>query len=390
MKITAIETICLSYRMPYALTYARGEYQVREALLVKVHTDDPDIVGWGEAAMWGGPHLTSATVVEKEIAPLVIGQDPRRPEFLWEKVYQETFYHGRKGILLACLSGIDIALWDIVGKAADQPLWRLLGGFGQPVTAYASAGYYRRSYSVDDFASDVEKARAAGYRGYKMKIGNVPQAIHAGVLDQAPLRRSIDEDFLRMRAAREAIGVDCDLMCDANTSLDVPTALRYAAELERLEARWFEEPTQPENVDGCAELARRTRIPVAGFETETNKYQFANLIDAGAIQVVQPDIVQVGGITEARKIAHYAQMKHLAFTAKNYSTVISSAACLQLLYALPNGDFFECDQDPLPWRDGITRIPLYTFENGAVIPNERPGLGLDIDEAALKAWQVGA
>jgi D-arabinonate dehydratase/D-galactarolactone cycloisomerase len=390
MKITAIETVCLSYSMPYALTYARGEYQTREALLVKVHTDDPDIVGWGEAAMWGGPHLTSATVIEKEIAPLVVGQDPRCPEFVWEKVYQETYYHGRKGILLACLSGIDIALWDIVGKVADQPLWRLLGGFGRPVAAYASAGYYRRDYSVDDFASDVAKAHAAGYRGYKMKIGNVPQALHAGVLDDVPLRRSVDEDFVRMRAAREAIGSDRDLMCDANTSLDLPTALRYAAELERLEARWFEEPTQPENVDGCAEIARRTRVPIAGFETETNKYQFASLIDAGAIQVVQPDIVQVGGITEARKIAHYAQMKHLGFTAKNYSTVISSAACLQLLYALPNADFFECDQDPLPWREGISRVPLYSFENGVVIPNDRPGLGLDIDEGALKAWQVGA
>ena len=91
--------------MPYPLTYARGEYQTREALLVKVHTDDPDIVGWGEAAMWGGPHAVTATVIETEIAPLIIGEDPRRPEYLWEKVYQSTYYHGRKGIVLACLSG---------------------------------------------------------------------------------------------------------------------------------------------------------------------------------------------------------------------------------------------------------------------------------------------
>ena len=150
MRITGVETIRLCYEMPYALTYARGEYRTREALLVKVHTDDPDVVGWGEAAMWGGPHAVTATVIEAEIAPLVIGEDPRRPEYLWEKVYQSTYYHGRKGVVLACLSGIDIALWDILGKCAQQPLWRLLGGFGRPLSAYASAGYYRRDHSPDD------------------------------------------------------------------------------------------------------------------------------------------------------------------------------------------------------------------------------------------------
>ena len=139
MKITGVETFCLNYAMPYELTYARGEYQTREALLVKVHTDHADIFGWGEAAMWGGPWSTSVNVIEKEIAPLIIGYSPLRPEFLWEKVYQETYYHGRKGILLACLSGIDIALWDIVGKAAARPLWQLLGGFARPLKAYASS-----------------------------------------------------------------------------------------------------------------------------------------------------------------------------------------------------------------------------------------------------------
>ena len=138
--------------------------------------------------MWGGPHGVTATVIEREIAPLIIGQDPRRPEYLWEKVFQETYYHGRRGILLAALSGVDIALWDILGKCAGQPLWRLLGGFGRPVSAYASAGYYRRDYGLDAFGADVAKARAAGFRGYKMKIGNIPQAVHYGVLPDVPMR----------------------------------------------------------------------------------------------------------------------------------------------------------------------------------------------------------
>lgn len=389
MRITGIETVPLAYHMPYPLTYARGEYQTREALLLQVHTSDSSISGWGEAAMWGGPHSVSAKVLEEEIAPIVVGEDPRRPEYLWEKVYQSTYYHGRKGMLIACLSGLDIALWDIVGKCAGQPLWRLFGGFAQPLTAYASAGYYRRDYSLEAFANDVKAAAQAGYRGYKMKIGNIPQVIHVGVLGDVPMRGSFDDDLKRIRIAREAIG-HRNLMVDANTSLSSRMAMRYAQALEPLNIRWFEEPTQPEDVEGCAELARRTSIPIAGFETETGKYQFARLIDAGAVQVVQFDVVQVGGFTEARKIAAYAQMRHLAVTAKNYSTAVSTAATLHLLYALPNGDYFECDQDPNALRDELAREPLYRMEDGLAVPNDRPGLGIEIDKAVLDRYRVRA
>ncbi len=387
MRITAIETIPLNYQMPYPITYARGEYQTREALLVRVHTSDPSIFGWGEAAMWGGPHSVSAKVLSDEIAPLVVGEDPRQPEYLWEKVYQSTYYHGRKGMLIACLSGLDIALWDIVGKCAGEPLWRIFGGFARPLTSYASAGYYRRDYGLDRLAADVAAAAKAGFRGYKMKIGNVPQVVHGGVLQDVPMRGSFEDDVKRVRTAREALG-DRNLMVDANTSLSSRMAMRYAAAIEPLNVRWFEEPTQPEDIEGCAELARRTRIPVAGFETETGKYQFARLIDAGAVQVVQFDVLQVGGFTEARKIAAYAQMRHLPVTTKNYSTAVSTAATLQLLYALPNADYFECDQDPNALRDDLAREPLYVMEDGLAVPNERPGLGIDIDDAVLERYRV--
>jgi D-arabinonate dehydratase/D-galactarolactone cycloisomerase len=387
MKITGIKTYSLRYEMPYALVFARGEYQTRDALLVKIETDDSAIFGWGEAAMWGGPHVVTATTIEREVAPIIVGEDPCRPEYLWEKVFQETYYHGRRGILIAALSGVDIALWDILGKAAGLPLWRLLGGFGRPLSAYASAGYYRHDYGLDVFAADVASARAAGYRGYKMKIGNIPQAVHYATLEGS-LRLSFDADVSRIRAAREAIGSERNLMVDANTSLSSRVAMRYAEAIEPLEVRWFEEPVLAENVHGAAELASRTRIAVAGFETETGRDAFARLIDAGAIQVVQPDIVQVGGITEARKIAHYAQVRHLPFTSKNYSTAVSSAACLQLLYALPNGEYFECDQDPLPWRSEILSRPAFRIEDGLVEPNDLPGLGIELDEAALTPWLV--
>jgi D-galactarolactone cycloisomerase len=387
LKISGIQIFPLRYEMPYPLTYARGEYKVREALLLKILTDDPQLFGWGESAMWGGPHAVTAAVIEREIFPLILGEDPRRPEYLWERVFQETYYHGRRGILMAALSGIDIALWDILGKSAGEPLWRILGGFGRPIQAYASSGYYRYGYELEAFGSDVAAARAAGFRGYKMKIGNVPEAAHQNVILDVPLRCSIENDLKRVEVAREAMG-NGYLMVDATTSLSARVAMRYAQALDAFEIQWFEEPVMAEDVAGCAELARRTRIPIAGFETETGRDAFARLIDAGAIQIAQPDIVQVGGITEARKIAAYAQIRHLPITSKNYSTVVSSAASLQLLFGVPNGDYFECDQDPLPWREALLRRPAFHIEDGMAAPTERPGLGIDIDEEALRPWLV--
>jgi D-arabinonate dehydratase/D-galactarolactone cycloisomerase len=388
MRITGIETFPLLYEMPYPLTYARGSYQTREALVVKVHTSEAAIFGWGESAMWGGPHAVTRAVIEQEIAPLILGEDPRRPEYLWEKVYQSTYYHGRKGILLAALSGIDIALWDILGKSAGQPLWRLFGGFARPLASYASAGYYRPAYGIEELAADVSKARASGFRGYKMKIGNIPQTVHGGVLHDFDVRGTFDADIERVRAARDALGPSLNLMVDANTSLSSRMAMRYADALLPLNIRWFEEPTQPEDIGGCAELAKRTRIPIAGFETESSKYQFARLIDAGAVQVVQFDVVQVGGLTEARKITAYAQAHHLPFTAKNYSTAISTAATLQMLYALPNGDYFECDQDPNALRDELSTSPLYELKEGLAEPSDRPGLGIEVDERKLRQYSA--
>ena len=385
MKITAIETICLSWHMPYSVTCAKGEYQDREAVLVKVHTDDPDIVGWGESAMWGGPHATTVAVIEKQLAPLVIGEDPRRMEHIWDKVFHATYLHGRKGMVISCLSGIDIACWDILGKCANQPLWRLLGGYGRPVTAYSSSGYYRHGDTLEMFAGRIGEARDAGYRGYKMKIGNTRQVNHH---EHVPLKVSFDDDIARVRAARDAIGGDRNLMVDANCALKPRMAMRYAEALEPLDIRWFEEPVAPENIAGCVELAGRTRIPIAGFETETTAATFARLMDAGAIQLAQPDVIQVGGLTEYRKIAAYAGLRDLHVTGKNYSTGVGQAATLAMLYAVPHGDYFENEADPLPWRDEIMHRPYMTIEDGLAAPTDAPGLGIDIDEEALAPWRV--
>ena len=204
-----------------------------------------------------------------------------------------------------------------------------------------------------------------------------------------PLRISFEEDLARVRAAREAVGGDRNLMVDANTSLSSRMAMRYAEALEPLNVRWFEEPTQPEDVEGCAELARRTRIPIAGFETEIRQVPVcaADRCRRGPGGRSSTSSRSAASPRPARSRA-YAQMRHLPVTAKNYSTAVSTAATLQLLFALPNGDYFECDQDPNALRDGITRGSLFSLDDGMVMANEGAGLGLEIDETALRRWRV--
>lgn len=250
---------------------------------------------------------------------------------------------------------------------------------------YRSSGYYRRDDSVDAFAERVGAAHSDGFRGYKIKIGNIAEVPRH---EEVPFKVTFDEDIERLSAAREAIGSDRDLMADANCSLTPRTAMRYAEHLERLEVRWFEEPVAPENISGCTELANRTRIEIAGFESETTATTFARLMDASAIQVAQPDVVQVGGLTEFRRVAAYAGLRHLVVTGKNYSTAVGQAATLAVLYAVAHGDYFEEEADPLPWRSEIVSQPYLTREDGLVAPTDEPGLGVAIDEAKLAQWRV--
>ena len=387
MKITDVTLTLFAWDDIPATGYGQhtGQFQGSSELgLLRIATDE-GIEGHAflGTAMNGAANDGQALIAK--LKPLVMGEDPRRPEHIWDKVFHGTYMHGRKGMVVSCLSGIDIACWDIMGKAAGQPLWRLLGGYGRPVTAYHSSGYYRRGDTPEIFAARVSESRRLGYRGYKMKIGNIPQVNHH---EERPYTVSFDEDLARIAAAREAIGADRNLMVDANCALNPRVAMRYAEKLEPLEIRWFEEPVAPENVAGCAELAGRTRIAIAGFESETTAMTFARLMDAGAIQIAQPDVVQVGGLTEFRKIAAYAGLRNLHVTGKNYSTAVGQAATLAMIYAVPHGDYFEDEADPLPWRNEIAARPYLTLEDGLAAPTDEPGLGLTIDETKLKPWLV--
>jgi L-alanine-DL-glutamate epimerase-like enolase superfamily enzyme len=223
----------------------------RSAVLVKVATDE-GIFGLGEAAYFGGPPLITRMIIEKELKEYLIGEDPLNIEKLWEKMYQRTIKHGRKGAVIASISGIDIALWDIKAKAAKMPLYKLLGGCYEQIRAYASAGFYAEGKGLKELAEEMASYVEEGFTAVKMKIGRLSQ----------------DEDVERVKAVRQAIGDEIDLLVDANNVYTSYQAIKIARKMEAYDIFWFEEPVPAEDIEGSARVAAALDTPVAAGEAE--------------------------------------------------------------------------------------------------------------------------
>ena len=267
MKITEIRTIPLSYRCEPAYGSAGGMQSARGALLVEVETDS-GVTGIGEAGVGGG---SARHVIEQQLRPMLIGEDPLLIEGLWQKMFARTRQFGRRGIVMNAISGIDIALWDIAGKVAKLPLYRLFGGCRDRVEAYASGGFYQEGKSIDDLAGEAEGYRARGFRGMKMKIGRNPStqthlrhlAAHARSCEVEP-----EEDLARVAAVRRALGPNAKLMADVNCAWSPAVAIEMGRALEPYRLYWLEEPVATDDIDGSARVADALATPIAGYETE--------------------------------------------------------------------------------------------------------------------------
>lgn len=371
MKITKIEAIGLSYPLDKPIWDSQHYIASRNCVLVKVYTDE-GFIGIGEAAHFGGPLLSTITIIEKELAPFVIGEDPYAVERIWEKVYRTTVQHGRRGIVIAALSGIDIALWDIMGQKAGLPLYRLLGFSQDSMQAYASIGFYSEDKGPAELAEEAATAVKAGFRGVKIKVGGLP----------------LSADLKRVEAVRAAIGYDVALMVDANSNWDVPTALKAARALEALDIAWIEEPVAVDDIEGSARVAQATSIPIAGYEQETTRYGFKELISRRAVQIVQPDAIWSGGITECRKIAALASAGHLTCTPHVFSSAVCIAANLHLLASIPNGGWLEFDQNPNALREELILRPFRIDSRGRVPLPENPGLGIELNSDVIERYRV--
>src|SRR5438132_1444516 len=388
MKIAAIRTTALSCPCDPPYASAAGVQSRRGALIVEVETDS-GVVGIGEAGVGGG---VTATVIEKDLAPLLVGEDPLLIEYLWQKMFARTRQYGRRGVVMQAISGIDIALWDIAGKVAKLPVYRLLGACRDRVEAYASGGFYQEGKSAADLAGEAEGYRARGFRGMKMKIGRNPstQTHLRQLIGQAEFcEREPEEDLARVAAVRRALGPQAKLMVDVNCAWSPAVAIEMGRAMEPHKLYWIEEPVATDDVDGSARVADALATPIAGYETEVGLYGFRQLIDRGAVDIVQPDIAWSGGFSEGRRIAAYAQAHHRMVAPHAFAGAVLLVASLHFAAAIPNGLLLEWDQNPNALRDDLLKEPLRLEPDGTVKLPERPGLGIELESAAVDRYRAG-
>jgi D-galactarolactone cycloisomerase len=376
MKIIGIEAIAIAVpvkgRFWTSLQPMGGGKAVTE-LIVKVHTD-AGLVGLGEGH--GGPPLAAAKLIHDELQALLIGEDPLRPEYVWQKLFAIT--HTRRaawevwgierGQLEVAMAAIDIALWDLVGKQAGLPLYRLLGGYTDRVPAYVTGGYYREGQGIAELIAECQGYVEAGFKAVKIKVGGA----------------RLEEDVARLQALRQALGEEIDIMLDANRAWDVTTAIAAAQRFADYRPRWLEEPLHwYDDVRALAILRPHTHLPLASGESARTRFEARDLIEQRAIDILQFDGTRNGGITEWRNIAGMCSMYHVAI-APHHDPQIHG----HLVAASPNGltveSFHNPERDPL-WPDLYAESAR--IAGGMLYLSERPGLGLSFNEDFVRRYR---
>ena len=341
-------------------------------LVVEVMSDDGS-TGIGNAAL---APLATKQVIDHYLKPLLLGQNPWDIEFLWQHMYRHTIAFGRKGIGMTAISAVDIALWDLLGKSAKQPVYRLLGGRTKPkIPVYASRLY---SVGLKDLATEAQAYKAEGYKAMKLRFGWGPTDGAEG------MQRNVE----LVKTVRNAVGNEIDVMADAYMGWTLDYAKRMLPLLEPFKLRWLEEPVIPDDIRGYAELKSYGRVPIAGGEHEFTLYGFRDLLENRALDYIQFDTNRVGGISQARKISAMAEafavpvIPH-AGQMHNYHVVIASMNS-------PMAEFFP----PVDVEVG-NELFWYIFDgepkptNGFIdLRDDLPGLGLTVNEEGLKRFEV--
>ena len=362
----------------------------RTALLLEIGDEDGR-VGIGESAIYGGPASVVETMVHDELTPRLLGQDYTRPERLWQILMSRSHQHGDGGVLPAAVSGLDIALWDLMGQVANLPLYRLLGGYRDEVQAYASAGFYAEGKDAEGLADEARGYVEAGFHHVKIKVGRTTDTpMNPLVNMEAPDFATVTfaEDLRRVGAVRKAVGDQVHIMVDANNAWTKPTAQEAGREFERLGIHWFEEPVPTDDLAGSAALAASLDVPIAGYETRTGLAGFRDFIEARAVDIVQPDVIWSGGITPCRRIAALAAAAGLPCVPHVFSTAVSLVANLHFIASLPNSYLLEFDQNPNALRTELLEEPITPDKRGVVTVPNGPGLGVRLDREILRRYAV--
>jgi D-galactarolactone cycloisomerase len=380
MKITDIRIHVLKSALTEPFAFSQGWVKQRSATLIEVLTDE-GITGWGEAFAQGlEPPEIAATVIDKALKPLVVGADPLDTEVLWHRMYHMTRDYGRKGSVVAGISAVDIALWDIAGKFHQVPVYKLLGGaFRTKVQPYAT-GFYRIKGQGEARRLGEEAVRhfEAGFSLMKVKLGY-----------------GVDDDIACMREiGRTVQGKPITLMVDTNHAYGRAEALRLGRALQEYDLRWYEEPVVPEDIQGYVEMRQKLHMPIAGGENEHTLYGFRELLGAGAVDVAQPDLGSCGGISAGRHIIALAQSHGVQVNPHVWGSAIAQAASLQLLAAVPVAHHslfalepvLEYDRSTHPFRQHLITRPIQQVQGWVEIPSG-PGLGVEVDRAVLEKYR---
>lgn len=351
------------FRIPLAETLISAKFTLthRELVIVDIDTDS-GVSGVGWFTTPGVGATAAKRLAEEHMAPLLLGQDPRDHERLWDQMWAKCHFAGPGGLTTLAISGIDIALWDIKGKLAREPLYRLLGGYSRQVGVYASS--INLHLDADRLLSQVEGQLSAGYRAFKIKLG----------------RPTAEEDLERCQAVRDLIGPECDLMLDANQKWWAGEAVQRLATLAKTRPLFIEEPILSDDVAGHARLKAQSVVPVAVGEQLCNKYEFWNYVRESAADFLQPCVWKVGGVTEWMKVAAMAQCANLTISPHG-----ALELSLHLAAAIPNSDRIENIFGVSLHELGATTAHI-AIANGTARPGDTPGHGVVFDGPALARY----
>ena len=370
MKIAKVEGFATSFPVRQGVTLGIGRAVKRDALIVKVTTEG-GLVGWGESHHGRCPGAI-VQLINTTLRQLVVGLEAYDVVGVWARIYaRQLASHGMGTACALAMSGIDQALWDIRGKAVGWPLYKLLGGGCKPLPAYAggiSLGFQEPSLLIEE----VHALRAQGYRNIKLRFGDTAA-----------------RDIERLAAVRLAFGDELGIMVDANTGYTLADVRKAMPAMQEHGVLWLEEPFAPHDYRSYLDAAKLGSVPLAAGENHFTRFEFNRLIADGAVQILQPDLSKTGGITEGLRIAAMASSEKLSIHPHTSASGLNMAASIHFLASIDNPGYFEADvaKENL-FRDVLTTRPDLLDANGCVTPGDAPGLGIEVDEAFLRAHPV--
>ncbi len=369
MKIVKLETFVCNARM-------------RNWIFVKVVTDQPGLWGWGEATLeW---HTRSVVGAIEDLSTLLVGEDPRRIEYLWQMMYRQHFWHGNGIVRATAISGIDIALWDILGKSLGVPVHQLWGG---PVRDSIRLYCHLGGGKMEDFyETDVRDAKRFGELAAQAVSDGFTAFKSMAVPSTMPIEGMGPIRYAEqcVAAMRDAVGPNIDIMVDCHARPSPRMGLQFAKALEPYDLYFFEEPCWPETVEDIALIQRFVKTPIATGERLVSQHAFRPLLEQRACSVLQPDITHCGGLTEARRIAAMAEAYRVALAPHNPQGPVSTAASLEFGFATPAYIICESVHNDVPWRSEVVSEGFSVDPQGRLVrPNSRPGLGIEINEAEI-------